>query len=70
MSKKWSGKNLTGWTVGSGPDSSTRYIKNSNLRKEVARDRTKSKEASSRLEPVRNSYVAIMHQPVTVSSNM
>ena len=30
----------------------------------------KSKETSSQLKPVRNSYVAIMHQPVTVSSNM
>ena len=30
----------------------------------------KSKETSSQLKPVRNSCVAIMHQPVTVSSNM
>ena len=30
----------------------------------------KSKETSSLLEPVRNTYVTIMHQPVTVSSNM
>ena len=29
-----------------------------------------SKETSSQLEQVRNSYVAIMHQPVTISSNM
>ena len=29
----------------------------------------KSKETSSQLEPVRNSHVTIMHQPVTVSSN-
>ena len=26
----------------------------------------KSKETNSQLEPVRNSYVAIMHQPVTI----
>ena len=30
----------------------------------------KSKETSSQLEQVRNSYVAIMHQPVTVNSSM
>ena len=30
----------------------------------------KSKETSSQLEQVRNSYVAKMHQPVTISSNM
>ena len=30
----------------------------------------KSKETSSQLEPIRNSYVATMHQSVTVSSNM
>ena len=29
----------------------------------------KSKETSSQLKPVRNSYLAIMHQPVTVSLN-
>ena len=29
----------------------------------------KSKETSSKLEPVRNIYMTIMHQPVTVSSN-
>ena len=29
----------------------------------------KSKETSSQLEPVRNSRVAIVHQPVTVSSS-
>ena len=28
-----------------------------------------SKETSSQLEPVRNSYVTIMHQPVTLSSS-
>ena len=30
----------------------------------------KSKETSSQFESVRNSYVAIMHQPVTVCSTM
>ena len=30
----------------------------------------KSKETSSQLEPVRNNYVAIMHQPLTVSLTM
>ena len=30
----------------------------------------KNKETSSQLEPVRNIYVAIMHQPVIVSSTM
>ena len=45
------------------------YLKISNLRKEVG-IAVKSKEASNQLEPVRNSYVAIMHQPVTVSSTM
>ena len=39
------------------------------LRKEVG-IAIKSKETSSQLEPVRNSYVAIMHQPVTISSTM
>ena len=47
----------------------TRCIKNSNLRKEVEIT-IKSKETSSHLQPVRNSYVAIMHQPVTISSTM
>ena len=42
----------------------TRCIKNSNLRKEVG-IAIKSKETSSQFESVRNSYVAIMHQPVT-----
>ena len=37
-----------------------------NLRKEVGIT-TKSKETSSQLEPMRNSYVAIMHLPVIVS---
>ena len=45
------------------------YIKSSNLRKEVG-IAIKSKETKNQLEPVRNSYVAIMHQPVTVSSNI
>ena len=36
--------------------------KNSNLRKEVG-IAIKSKETSSHLKPVRNNYVAIMHQP-------
>ena len=35
-----------------------------------SRDRNKSKETSSQFESVRNSYVAIMHQPVTISSTM
>ena len=47
----------------------TRCIKNSNLRKEVE-IAIKSKETSSQFESVRNSYVAIMHQPVTVCSTM
>ena len=47
----------------------TRCIKNSNLRKEVG-IAIKSKETSSQFESVRNSYVAIMHQPVTVCSTM
>ena len=51
---------------------SSRCIKNSNLRKEVGITR-KSKETSTQVELVRNSYVAnleIMHQPVTISSTM
>ena len=47
----------------------TRCIKKSNLRKEVG-IAIKSKETSSQFESVRNSYVAIMHQPVTVCSTM
>ena len=47
----------------------TRCIKNLNLRKEVEIT-IKSKETSSQLKLVGNSYVAIMHQPVTVSSTM
>ena len=43
--------------------------KNSNLRKEVG-NAIKNEETNSQLEPVRNSYVAIMHQPITISSNM
>ena len=35
------------------------------MRKEVGIT-IKSKETSKQLEPVRNSYVAIMHQPVTI----
>ena len=46
----------------------TRY-KDPNLRKEVVIT-IKNEETRSQLEPVRNSYVAIMHQPVTVSSSM
>ena len=53
---------------------STTYVyvykicKKSNLRKEVG-TAMKSKETSSQLKPVRNTYVAVvMHQPVTVSS--
>ena len=38
------------------------------MKKEVGIE-IKSKETSSQLEPVRNSYVTIMHQSVTVSSN-
>ena len=45
------------------------YKKKSNLRKEVG-IAIKSKETSSQFESVRNSYVAIMHQPVTVCSTM
>ena len=45
----------------------TRCIKNSNLRKEVG-IAIKSKETRSQFKSVRNSYVAIMHQPVTVCS--
>ena len=44
-------------------------MKNSNLRKEVG-IAVKSKETSSQFESVRNSYVAIMHQPVTICSTM
>ena len=45
-----------------------RYIKNFNLKKEVG-IAMKSKETSSQLELVRNSYIAIMHQPIIDSSN-
>ena len=31
---------------------------------------TKNKETSSQIKPIRSRYVAIMYQPVTVSSNM
>ena len=44
-------------------------MKISNLRKEVGIT-IKSKETSSQLKPVRNSNVAIMYQPVTISSKM
>ena len=47
----------------------TRCIKNLNLGKEVG-IAMKSKETSSQFESVRNSYVAIMHQPVTICSTM
>ena len=47
----------------------TRCIKNLNLRKEVG-IAIKSKETNSQFESVRNSYVAIMHQPVTICSTM
>ena len=47
----------------------TRCIKNLNLRKEVG-IAIKSKETSSQFESVRNSYVAILHQPVTICSTM
>ena len=40
-----------------------------NLRKEVG-IAIKCKETSNQLKLVRNSYVAIMHQPVTISSTM
>ena len=46
-----------------------KMYKNSNLRKEVG-IAIKSKETSSQFESVRNSYVAIMHQPVTICSTM
>ena len=45
----------------------TRCIKNSNLRKEIGIT-IKSKETSNQFESVRNNYVAIMHQPVTICS--
>ena len=51
------------------PLACTIFIKKSNLRKEVG-IAIKSKETSSQFESVRNSYVAIMHQPVTISSTM
>ena len=35
-----------------------------------SRDHNKSKETSSQFRSVRNSYVAIMHQPVTIRSTM
>ena len=44
-------------------------MKNLNLKKEVG-IAIKSKETSSQLEPVKNSYVAIMHQPITISLTM
>ena len=44
-------------------------FENLNLRMEVGIT-VESKETSSELELVRNSYAAIIHQPVTVSSNM
>ena len=46
-----------------------KMYKNWNLRKEVGIT-IKSKETSSQFESVRNSYVAIMHQPVTICSTM
>ena len=46
-----------------------KIYKKLNLRKEVGIT-IKSKETSSQLKPVKNSYVAIMNQPVTVSSAM
>ena len=45
-----------------------RYIKKFNLKKQVG-IAMKSKETSSQLELVRNSYVTIMHQPIIDSSN-
>ena len=47
----------------------TRCIKNSDFRKEVG-IAIKSKETSSQFESVRDSYVAIMHQAVTICSTM
>ena len=47
----------------------TRDIKTLNLRREVG-IAIKSKETSSQLELIRNSYVTVMHQAVTVSSTM
>ena len=35
-----------------------------------SRDHNKTKETSSQFESVRNSYVAILHQPVTICSTM
>ena len=46
-----------------------KIYKKSNLRKEIEAA-IKSEETSSQIKAVRNNYVAIMHQPVTVSSNM
>ena len=46
----------------------TRYIKIAF--EKGSRDCNKTKETSSQLKPVKSGYVAIMHQPVTVSSNM
>ena len=43
----------------------TRYIKIFEFEK-GSRHHNKSNETSSQLEPVRNKYIAIMHQPVTV----
>ena len=43
-----------------------KIYKKSNLRKEVV-IAIKSKETTSQLEPIRNSYAVIMHQPVTVT---
>ena len=62
------GKSVT-MEIDTGSSVSTRCIKNSNLRKEVG-IAIKSKETSSQFESVRNSYVAIMHQPVTICSTM
>ena len=45
------------------------YTKYSDLRNEVGIT-LKSKETGSQLKPVRNCFVAIMHQPVTVGSKM
>ena len=66
---KFCSVNLSTLTVFYNESKQTRCIKNSNWRKEVG-IAIKSKETSSQFESVRNSYVAIMHQPVTICSTM
>ena len=63
------GMNIHITSVHCTPEHPYNMYKNSNLRKEVG-IAIKSKETSSQFESVRNSYVAIMHQPVTICSTM